>query len=94
MNIVDKIKQARLNNLSEEHKERLLKELEKRLEYQEYVVIGCGSHFQNPKWEFEPGLECPYSDKAAVTDFLRKEGFHVRDYINSFGVNYGIEVSI
>lgn len=94
MSIVDKIKQARLDNLSDEHKKKLLEKLEKKLAYEEYVVIGCGSHFQNPKWEFEPGLECPYSDKAAVTDFLRKEGFHVRDYINGFGVNYGIEVSI
>lgn len=94
MSVIDNIKKARLNSLSEEHKKKLLEKLEKELTYNEQVIIGCGSHFQNPKWDFGRWFECPYSERAAVTDFLRKEGFHVRDYINSFGVNYGIEISI
>lgn len=95
MSIIDDIKKARQNSLSEENKKKLLTVLKERLTRDECAIIGCGSHFPNPKWKFDMwGIEVPYSERAAVKDFLKNEGFYCRDYINGFGVNYGLEVFV
>lgn len=95
MTAIEKIKEARQALLTDEQKSKLLEILSERLVNANSVVIACGSHFPNPKWRLEKwDLEAPYSKRAAIKDFLKNEGFYCRDYINGFGVNYGLEVFV
>lgn len=94
MSIVDEIRSERNRRLDEDKKDKLLQALKQRLIYDSRAIIAGGSHFPNPKWDFNGRIEIPYSMRPAVKEFLESNGFYVRDYINSFGVNYGLEVYI
>lgn len=95
MTTIEEIKKARQNLLTDEQKSKLLEIISKILINNDHVIIASGSHFPNPKWCLEMRyLEVPYSKRAAVKDFLNNKGFYCKDYINGFGVNYGLEVRI
>lgn len=95
MTTIEEIKKARQSLLTDEQKSKLLEIISKRLINDDSVIIASGSHFQNPKWRLEMwDLEVPYPKRAAVKDFLNNEGFYCKDYINGFGVNYGLEIRI
>lgn len=95
---IQKIKEGRLNNLTSNEKMDVLDFLENELVTSETAVIVSPTHVSRP-WEYTKGKHCvsliiPKAKRPAVTEFLRKEGFHVSDYYNSHGVNYGLSVRI
>lgn len=94
---MQKIKERRLNYLTSDEMIDVLDFLENALVTNETAVIVSPNHVSQP-WKYTKGkysanLTIPKAKRPAVTEFLRKEGFKVTDYYNSYGVNYGLSVS-
>ncbi len=100
--MINEIKQARAQMLTEEQKTFILKFLKRELTRKEFAVIEGARHFSShrtDKWILrdEPDhnfMQCraPYHCHVAIADWLRGLGFHIDRYINRGGVDYGLKV--
>lgn len=96
--VIQKIKERRLNNLTSSERVDVLDFLENTLVTSETAVIVSPQQVSQP-WEYRKDkyrttLIIPTSKCLAVIEFLRREGFKVTDYYNSYGEKYGLLVGI
>lgn len=100
MNIIDEIKQARADILTQEQKDGLLKFIKSELTHKEFCQIDGAAHYKEQKWSRERWCDedmysgAPYSSHAAIADWLHSLGFNTCRYRNSFGVDNGLKVWI
>lgn len=95
---IQRIKERRLNNLTASERVDVLDFLENTLVTSETAVIVSPKQVSQP-WEYRKDkyrttLIIPASKCLAVIEFLRREGFKVTDYYNSYGEKYGLLVGI
>lgn len=101
MSLIDEIRAARVSQLTEEHKEKLLAYIKKNLMQHDNVVIGGAAHFSHD-WKIpDPDSKdwwkdcyAPYKLHPAITDWLISLGFTCSRYYNRGGVDQGICVRI
>lgn len=101
MSLIDEIRAARVSQLTEEHKEKLLAYIKKNLMQNDYALIGGAAHFSYD-WKIpDPDgkdwwRDCyaPYKLHPAITDWLTSLGFKCSRYYNRGGVDQGICVRI
>lgn len=95
MNIIEEIRQSRIDTLTQEQKDKILAYLKRELTKNQTAYIEGGSHFTNPRWDFRQyGIEAPYDMHAPIAEWLRSIGFHVCRHINRGGVDTGMDISI
>lgn len=102
--MIEQIKQARAQMLTEEQKSFIKKFLKHELTRKEFAVIEGARHFSNhggDEWRMrdEPQrnfmcCRAPYKCHPAISDWLQSLGFHTARYINRGGVEYGMKVWI
>lgn len=95
---IQKIKERRLSNLTSNEKMDVLDFLENELVKSETAVIVSPKQVSQP-WEYRKDkyrttLIIPASKCLAVIEFLRREGFKVTNYYNSYGEKFGLLVGI
>lgn len=101
MSLIDEIRAARVSQLTEEHKEKLLAYIKKNLMQNDYALIGGAAHFSYD-WKIpDPDSKdwwrdcyAPYKLHPAITDWLTSLGFKCSRYYNTGGVDQGICVRI
>lgn len=95
MGIIDEIRMARANNLTEEQKSGLLKHIKKTLVNNDYVVIYGASHYENQGWGADKDgsiYRAPFSVHTAIKQWLSQLGFSSCRYYNRGGVDQGLKV--
>lgn len=95
MSIIDEIKAARKEQLTDEQKGKILTFVSKSLTRDYKAIIYGAPHFG--KWEFREDImrcEAPYALHPAIEEWLKGMGFHCSRYYNKMGVEQGLEVRL
>ena len=101
MGLIEEIRAARVSQLTEENKEKLLAYIKKYLMRYDHALIGGAAHFSYD-WKIpDPDSKdwwrdcyAPYKLHSAITDWLTSLGFKCSRYYNRGGVDQGICVRI
>lgn len=94
MSIIDEIKQARTQLISEEHKRQILLRIKNQLIKDEYAIIDGASHYPEQSWKFGETtyVRVPFKYHAAISEWLQSLGFKTSRYYNRGGVDNGLKV--
>lgn len=94
--IIDEIKQARQNLLTDEQKQGLLAFVKHELTQKSFAQIDGARHYCDQVWKKDSRgyYRAPFDKHAAIDDYLRSLGFYTCRYINGFGVDNGMKVYI
>ena len=96
MTIIEEIKQARNQMLTEEQKSEILKRVKNQLVIKKEAIIDGARHYQNQEWLFrgETYVRAPFKYHAAISAWLEDLGFMTSRYYNRGGVDNGLQVWI
>lgn len=95
MNVIDEIKRARQQLVSEEQKKEILSRIKTQLIEREYAIVDGARHYKDQEWRFgETYIRAPYRCHAAISEWLQELGFKTSRYYNKGGVDNGLQVCI
>lgn len=95
MSIIDEIRAARKEQLSDEQKSKILAFIKRDLTKGYKSIIYGAPHFG--RWWFREDIgrcEAPYAMHLAIEEWLKGLGFQCSRYYNKMGVEQGLEVRI
>lgn len=94
MSIIDEIKQARNQLLSNDNKEKILARIKVQLIKESFAVIDGAKHYSSQEWKFGEltYVKAPYACHTAIAKWLEGLGFKTSRYYNNGGVDNGLKV--
>lgn len=96
MNVIEEIRNNRIQLLNEEHKKKILDNVKYQLTYKSEALVEGAAHFRSQECVFRENHNCraPFKYHPAIEEWLRSLGFKTSRYCNKGGIDQGLSVWI